>query len=145
MSTQPQDSAWADRPAAAVRGGLLAVLAAVPVAALVGAGFEGSEGALGGALGQVVPLLVLLVTWGALAFGRRRSAQAFAGALLASYLLKLLVAGLVLWGLRSVDAANPTALGISAVIGILAALGVEAAVVMRSRLPYVEPHPDPHH
>lgn len=132
-------SAWADRPVAAARTGLLASLAFVPLAALVGALAAGREGALGAALGCAVPVAVLLLTWGAAELGSRRSAQAFAGLLMGSYLVKLVAVGLLLVVLRDVDGADRTALGVAAVVGLLLALLVEARVITSTRAPYVEP------
>ena len=132
-------SAWADRPVKAARTGFLFSLALAPVAALVGALAAGQRGALGAALGCLVPAVVLLLTWTAAEVGARRSATAFAGTLMASYLVKLVVVGVLLAVLRDVGAADRTALGISAVVGLLLALAVEARVITSTRAPYVEP------
>ena len=135
----PGTSAWADRPVKAARTGLFAALAFVPVAALVGLVAAGERGALGAALGCLVPAAVLLLTWGAAEIGTKRSATAFAGLLMGSYLVKLVVVGLLLALLRDVEGASPTALGIAAVVGLLLALVVEARVITATRAPYVEP------
>ena len=134
-------SAWADRPVKAARTGLLAALAFVPLAALAGWLVAGERGALGAALGCLVPASVLLLTWGAAELGATRSAQAFAGLLMGSYLVKLVVVGLLLAVLRDVEGADRTALGIAAVVGLLLALLVEARVITSTRAPYVEPVP----
>ena len=134
-------SAWADRPVKAARTGLLAALAFVPVAALAGFVGAGERGALGAALGCLVPASVLLLTWGAAELGAKRSAQAFAGLLMGSYLVKLVVVGLLLALLRDVDGVSRTALGLAAVVGLLLALLVEARVITGTRAPYVEPVP----
>jgi hypothetical protein len=131
----------------AARSGLLFSLAFVPVAALVGLLAAGERGALGAALGCLVPASVLLLTWGAAELGTRRSATAFAGLLMGSYIVKLVVVGLLLALLRDVDGADRTALGLAAVAGLLLALVVEARVITSTRAPYVEPvprrdHPD---
>ena len=137
MSTST--SAWADRPVRAARTGLLAVLAFTPLAAGVGALAAGSDGAVGAALGCLVPATVLLLTWAAAELGARRSAQAFAGLLMGSYLVKLVAVVVLLVLLREVDGADRTALGAAAVVGLLLALVVEARVVTSTRAPYVEP------
>jgi len=137
--TGPTTSAWADRPVHAARTGLLASLAFAPVAALVGLLVAGRDGALGAALGCTVPAAVLLLTWGAAELGARRSATAFAGLLMASYLVKLVVVGVLLVVLREVDDADRNALGVAAVLGLLLALLVEARVITSTRAPYVEP------
>jgi len=137
--TAPAPSAWADRPVAAARTGLLAALAFTPLAALAGLLAAGERGALGAALGCLVPAAVLLLTWGAAELGARRSATAFAGLLMASYLVKLVVVGLLLLVLRDVEGASRPALGVAAVVGLLLALVVEARVITTTRAPYVEP------
>jgi hypothetical protein len=140
VSAQPAPrSAWADRPVAAARTGLLAALAFAPVAALVGLLVAGRPGAAGAALGCLVPATVLLLTWAAAELGARRSATAFAGTLMASYLVKIVVVGLLLAALRQVDGVSRTALGVAAVVGLLLALVVEARVIVTTRVPYVEP------
>lgn len=136
-------SAWADRPVKAARTGLLAALAFAPLAAAAGALADGAEGARGAALGCLVPAAVLLLTWAAAELGARRSAQAFAGLLMGSYLVKLVVVGLLLAVLRDVDGASRGALGVAAVVGLLLALVVEARVVTSTRAPYVEPGTGP--
>ncbi len=120
---------------------LLAALAFVPVAALAGLLAAGERGAKGAALGCLVPASVLLLTWGAAELGAKRSAQAFAGLLMGSYLVKLVVVGLLLALLRDVDGVSRTALGLAAVVGLLLALLVEARVITGTRAPYVEPVP----
>jgi hypothetical protein len=137
--TGPTTSAWADRPVRAARTGLLAALAFVPLAALVGGLVAGRDGALGAALGCTVPAAVLLLTWGVAELGARRSATTFAGLLLGSYLVKLVVVGVLLAVLRGVDGASRPALGLAAVGGLLLALVVEAWVITATRAPYVEP------
>ena len=134
-------SAWADRPVKAARTGLLFCFAFVPVAALVGLLAAGERGAKGAALGCAVPAAVLLLTWGAAELGAKRSAQAFAGLLMGSYLVKLVAVGLLLAVLRDVDGVSRTALGLAAVVGLLLALVVEARVITGTRAPYVEPVP----
>jgi ATP synthase protein I len=141
MSTPAPTSAWADRPVKAARTGFLVSLALVPLAALVGLLLAGQRGAVGAALGCLVPAFVLLLTWTAAEIGARRSATAFAGTLMASYLVKLVVVAVLLSVLREVDGADRTALGISAVAGLLLALAVEARVITSTRAPYVEPVP----
>ncbi|MCW2614195.1 MAG: hypothetical protein JWN08_1189 [Frankiales bacterium] len=132
-------SPWLARPVIAARTGLLAVLALTPVAGLVGLLLGDREGAVGALLGALVPVTVLLITWVAAEVGARRSATAFAGLLMASYLVKLVAVGVVLALVRDVDGSSRTALGLSAVVGLMLALVVEAKVITSTRAPYVEP------
>ena len=134
-------AAWAERPVHAARTGLLAALAFAPAAALVGLLVAGREGAVGAALGCLVPATALLLTWGTAELGARRSATAFAGLLMGSYLVKLVVVGVLLVVLREVDGVSRTALGVAAVVGLMLALLVEARVLASTRLPYVDPVP----
>jgi hypothetical protein len=83
--------------------------------------------------------MVLLLTWAAAEAGARRSAQAFAGLLLGSYLVKLVVVLALLAVLRDVDGTDRTATGVAAITGLMIALAVEAVVISRTRAPYVEP------
>ncbi len=86
-----------------------------------------------------MPAVVLLITWGAAELGARRSATAFAGLMLGSYLLKLVLVGAVLAVVRDVDGSSRGALGLAAITGLMVALVVEARVVTSTRAPYVEP------
>ena len=104
-------SAWADRPVTAARSGLLALAAFVPVAAVLGLLLGGREGLTGALLGSLVPAAVLLLTWGAAEAGARRSATAFAGLLMGSYLVKLVVVGALLAVLRDVEGSSRTEIG----------------------------------
>lgn len=139
MTTGPAPSAWADRPVAAARAGLLALVPFVPVAALVGLLAAGREGVVGALLGSLVPATVLLLTWTAAEIGARRSAQGFAGVMLGSYLVKLVLVGVVLALVRDVGGADRTSLGIAAISGLMLALVVEARVISSTKAPYVEP------
>ena len=134
-----EQSPWLARPVVAARTGLLSLLAFTPLAALVGYLAAGDEGLQGALLGALVPGTVLLLTWGAAELGARRSATAFAGLLMASYLVKLIAVGAVLAVIRDVDGTSRNALGITAVVGLMLALVVEARVVTSTRAPYVEP------
>lgn len=135
--TEP--SLWTSAPSKACRTGLLALLALTPVAALLGLALDGREGLVGALLGALVPALVLVVTWGAVHVGSTRSSTAFAGLLMGSYLVKLVAVGVLLAVITEVDGASTTALGLTAVVGLMLALVVEAKVVTSTRAPYVEP------
>jgi hypothetical protein len=132
-------SPWLSRPAVAARTGLLALAVGTPLAGLLGLLLGGRPGAVGALLGALVPAVVLLLTWGAAELGARRSATTFAGLLMGSYLVKLVGVGVVLAVVRDVDGSSRTALGLSAVVGLMLTLVVEAVVVTRTRAPYVEP------
>lgn len=129
---------WAERPVAAARAGIVVVLVLAPVAALAGYLVDGGSGLKAALQGACVPGAVLLLTALAAEAGARRSAQAFAGLLLGSYLVKLVVVLLVLYLVRDVEGTARTVLGLTAVLGLLAALVVEARVITSTRAPYVD-------
>ena len=129
---------WSDRPVAAARAGIVVVLVLAPLAALVGYLVDGGSGAKAGLQGVCVPGAVLLLTALAAELGARRSAQAFAGLLLGSYLVKLVVVLAVLYLVRDVEGTARTILGVTAVTGLLAALLVEARVITSTRAPYID-------
>ena len=133
------ESGWARRPAHAARAGLGALLLLVPLAVLVGWLASGRPGLLGALLGATIPAVVLLLTWGAVEIGRRRTPQAFAALLMGSYVVKLVAVVGLLALLRGVEEASRTVLGLTAVVGLLVAVAVEGLVVARTRVPYVEP------
>jgi len=135
----PSSSAWADRPVTAARSGLLALVAFVPLAALLGQLLAGRDGALGAALGCLVPITVLVLTWAAAEIGSRRSASTFAGLMMGSFLVKMAAVALLLVALRGVDGLSRPAFGVAALVGLVLALVVEAWVVASTRAPYVEP------
>jgi hypothetical protein len=130
---------WAGRPVVAARAGLVALLLLAPLAALAGALVDGGDGALGAVLGLTVPGAVLLITWGAAEAGSTRSPSTFAALLMGSYLVKLVAVIGLLVVLDRAQVASPVVMGISAIVGLVAALVVEGLVVLRTRAPYVEP------
>ena len=129
---------WAERPVAAARAGIVVVLVLTPLAALVGYLVDGGTGLRAGLQGACVPGVVLLLTALAAEAGARRSAQAFAGLLLGSYLVKLVAVLLVLYLVRDVEGTARTVLGLTAVVGLLVALLVEARVITSTRAPYID-------
>lgn len=133
------ESPWASRPTAAARGALLVCVALLPVVVGVGALFGGGNGARGAALGMLVPLLVLGVTWVTVERGRRRPPTAFALLLVISYAVKLTLVAVLLRLLREVPDVDRVVLGLTAGAGLLLAVTVEAVVISRTRAPYVEP------
>ena len=129
---------WAERPVAAARAGIVVVLALAALAALVGYMVDGGSGLTAGLQGACVPGVVLLLTELAAEAGARRSAQAFAGLLLGSYLVKLVAVLAVLYLVRDVTGTARTVLGLTAVVGLLVALLVEARVITSTRAPYID-------
>jgi len=131
-------SAWARVPEQAAVRGLAAVVAALPPAALLGALAGGARGALGAALGIALIALCQLLSWAATRMARSEPAAVLALLLVASYATKagVILLGVLLLGDRLADA-RP-ALALSAGLAAVLAATVEAAVITRTRAPYVE-------
>lgn len=119
--------------------GVLALLA--PVAAIAGGLVAGLAGVWGGLLGVALPALVLVVTLAAVWLTRNASATTLAAAVFGSYLVKLVLLLVVLAALRAADFYDRPVLGVTALLGLVLALVVEALAVMRANAPYVEPVP----
>jgi hypothetical protein len=120
----------------------LAVLALLaPVAAIVGGLVAGRAGVWGGLLGAALPALVLGVTLVAVWLTRNASATTLAAAVFGSYLVKLVLLLIVLAALREADFYDRPVLGVTALLGLILALVVEALAVVRANAPYVEPVP----
>jgi hypothetical protein len=123
--------------------GLAALVVLAPVAAAAGGLVAGTAGVWGGLLGVSLPGLVLLVTLAAVWLTRNASATALAAAVFGSYLVKLVLLLVVLAALREADFYHRPVLGITALLGLVLALVVEALAVVRANAPYVEPVASP--
>ena len=132
-------SPWAARPSVAARTGLLVCAALVPLLAGAGALFAGADGARGGLLGALVPVVVLALTWAAARIGRRLRPTPFALLLVGSYAVKLTAVAVYLRSVRDLDGVDATWLAVAAGLGLVCAVATEAVVVARTRAPYVEP------
>ena len=132
-------SPWASRPSVAARTGLLVCAALVPLLAGAGALLAGADGARGGLLGAIVPVVVLAITWAAAHLGRGLAPTAFALLLVGSYAVKLTATALYLRSVRDLAGVDATWLAVAAGIGLVCAVATEAVVVTRTRAPYVEP------
>lgn len=130
---------WAARPVVAARAGLLALLVVLPLAALAGALVAGADGVRAALLGTTVPAAVLLLTWAAAEVGAARTPSTFAALLMGSYLVKLVAVIGLLVLIDRARLAEPVVAGVTAIVGLVAALVVEGVVVLRTRAPYVEP------
>ncbi len=135
----PGRSAWTGRPERAALVGMawVAALGAVCVAGFSLGG--GGDAAVGALVGAGLALAVLAVTWVTVRLGRRSGPREFALLLVAGYGAKLpvvVLAVLLLRGLVGED--ERTAFGVTTGLGVLLGVVVEAAVVTRTRAPYVE-------
>ena len=128
------------RPMRAVlrTGGLIA-LVAVPVGAGIGFVLDGSAGLWGALLGLAMPLLFFSITAGvALATARLRP-DALGVAVLASWLVKIVALIAFLAVISGQDFYNKAILFGFLLLGTIGYLVMEALVVSRTKVLYVEP------
>lgn len=123
----------------ALRIGALAFLAAVPVVAVIGYFVDGMAGVWGALLGLALPLAFLSITSiVALATVRLRP-DLLGAAVLGSWLLKIIVLIAVLVPLSNAHFYNRMVFFIVLLIGTFGYLALEAVIVVRTRVPYVDP------
>lgn len=122
------------------RKGAIAVGVALPVATLIGYLVGGSAGAWGALLGMGIAVgffgITIVV---ALATARTRDAGTLGLAVLASWLVKIVLLIVILAFLRGQEFYSPGALFVSLLVGTFGTLIIEWRVVTTTRVPYVEP------
>lgn len=122
-----------------LRTGGLSAAVFVPAAALIGLGLAGKEGMWGGALGSLIPVAFLGVT-AVVALGTARLPATTMGVVvLSSWLLKIVVLLGVLFALKDSAFYDRTMFGLALLVGTIGALALEAAVVLKAKVPYVDP------
>ncbi|MFC5380546.1 hypothetical protein [Aquipuribacter nitratireducens] len=121
----------------AVRLAALVCAAAAAVTAAVAGLLVGAPGVWGALIGFAVALAFLGTT--ALVGARVAGGDpvVVAGWVLGSWLVKVVVVGLVLWGLRGLDFYDPVALFVGIVVGMVATLYAEYRALTTARVPYV--------
>ena len=118
----------------------LAAAVALPVAGLVGYLAGGAAGAWGALIGMGIAVVFLAVTVVvALATARTEDAGLLGFAVLASWLVKIIVLIAVMAFLRGQDFYSRPALFIALLVGTAGTLFIEWRVVVTTRVPYVEP------
>jgi hypothetical protein len=123
-----------------VLGGLAFALAA-PVAALVGWLVDGRAGLLGALLGLAVPAVFFGITAAVALLTVHLSPGTTGAVVLASWLAKLIVLVVVLVLLDQSSAWSRPVFGVVFLLAVAGWLALEAWVVLRTRQPYVTPHP----
>jgi hypothetical protein len=121
-----------------LRVGALGALVFIPAAALIGLGLGGVPGLWAGVLGALVPLAFFGVTVVIGLLSARMSTTALGAVVLGSWLLKMILLILVLVALRGADFYDRTVFGVVLLVGTIGALTLEALVVVRTRVPYVD-------
>jgi hypothetical protein len=112
---------------------------ALPIAALVGWLVAGSEGLWGAVIGLAVPAVFFGITVVTALVTAQASPGAFGAIVLGAWLLKIIAMGAVLIVLQGQDFWSRGAFSLAFAVGVVGWLAAEAAVVVRTRTPYVEP------
>lgn len=121
-----------------LRAGTVGAAVYVPAAALLGFLLGGTSGAIGGGMGAVIAAAFFGVTVIVALVTSRMSPTVLGAVVLGSWLVKMVVLIAVLVGLRSADFYDRTTFGLALLVGTIAALILEAWVVAKTRVPYVE-------
>lgn len=124
-----------------LRLGAVGLLLLTPVAAGVGWLVDGSSGLAGALIGVLVPAVFFGLTAVLALVTLRLSPGALGAVVLGSWVLKLLMLIGVFLVLNQWDGWSRPVFAVTFLIGVLASLGLEAVVVLRSQQPYVQPVP----
>lgn len=122
-----------------LRVGGIAAAVFLPLAALVGRVLAGEPGLWAGLLGAAVPVAFLGVTVVVAIVSARLAPTALGAVVLGSWLVKVVLLVAVLAGLRAADFYDRTTFGVVLLLGTAGALALEALVVVRTRVAYVDP------
>lgn len=120
---------------------MIALAVVASVVAVLAAGLEGLWGAL---LGSAVGGLFILATAVSVLLSAKLQPTAVGAVLLGGWIVKMLIAVIVLGLLRGMDFYNRPTLGIVVLAALVIVLGAEMYGIFRQRVPYVDsPAGDP--
>jgi hypothetical protein len=120
--------------------GAIASVLALPIATLVGYLVAGGSGAWGALIGMAIPICFFAITAGTALATARMGPTTLGAAVLGSWLVKILLLLVVLAALRDADFYNRMMLFVMLLLGTAGFLVLEAVIVTRTRVPYVEPN-----
>jgi hypothetical protein len=123
---------------AVLRVGSLVFLLALPIATVLGIMIDGSAGGWGAFLGMAIPVAFFTGTVVVALLTVRVSAGAFGAVVLGSWIVKLIALLIVLFFLRDADFFNRPIFFIAFLIGTVGYLILEALIVVKTRVPYIE-------
>jgi hypothetical protein len=124
---------------AVLRWGSMGSLIAMVVAALVGWLIDGPAGMWGGILGIAIPVAFYSITVIVAVVTVRLRPELFGAAILGSWIVKIAVLIAVLAVLSRADFFNRGVFFAAFVVGTIGYLVAEAIIVVRTRVPYIEP------
>ena len=122
----------------ALVGFLIAALA-LPLATLIGFLIHDSAGAYGAAIGMGLSVVFIGLTSVTALLTMKLKAQTLGLVVLTSWLVKIVLLLVVLASLRDADFYHRPTLLASMLVGLVGYLTIEALIVQRSRILYVEP------
>jgi hypothetical protein len=125
--------------AAVLRLGSIGSLIAMVVAAVVGWLIDGLAGMWGGVLGIAIPVAFYSITVIVAVVTVRLRPELFGAAILGSWIVKIAVLIAVLAVLSRTDFFNRGVFFAAFVVGTIGYLVAEAVIVVRTRVPYIEP------
>lgn len=134
---------------ALIWGGVVAVLIGV-AGSIIGWNIDGSVGLTSALIGAVVGAAFLSITAASILFANRYAASdmyvtIFFGVVLGGWLLKFVLFLVLAVLLRDEPWINPLILFASVIAAAVATLVVDTIIVMKGRVPYTAPTPQPEH
>lgn len=125
----------------AVKWGVMGLIALAVVGALLGGLFAGKEGVYGALIGAAVGGGFILFTALGVLLTAKLPALTAGAVLLGTWLLKMILAMVVLFVLSDMDFYNKTALVLVIIMSLVVVLGAETYGVLGTKIPYVDPTP----
>ncbi|BCF84145.1 hypothetical protein RQCS_36900 [Rhodococcus qingshengii] len=124
-----------------MKWGVMGLIALAVVGALLGGLFAGKEGVYGALLGAAVGGGFILFTALGVLLTAKLPALTAGAVLLGTWLLKMILAMVVLFVLSDMDFYNKTALVLVIIMSLVVVLGAETYGVLGTKTPYVDPTP----
>ena len=128
---------------AATTWGAVAAIAVAILGGGIGFLVAGANGAFSGLAGAVIAAILMLLTSASILIANRWFGDAlyvpiFFGIVLGGWIVKLVVFIVAMLVLRGQPWIEPVVFFVAVVVGVLATLAIDAVVMLRMRLPYVE-------
>ena len=125
----------------AVKWGVMGLIALAVVGAILGGLFAGKEGVYGALIGAAVGGGFILFTALGVLLTAKLPALTAGAVLLGTWLLKMILAMVVLFVISDMDFYNKTALVLVIIMSLVVVLGAETYGVLGTKTPYVDPTP----
>lgn len=126
----------------AIRYGAIGLAVLTVISVGVWALIDGSEGLYGALVGAAFGGGFILFTVIVVVLTAKVSPTTGGAIMMGTWLLKLLLAMLILAALRNVESLNHVALAVTALIAMVIVLACETYAVVTTKVPYVDPAPE---